>query len=64
MAAMYDNFVRFVHVNTRSLTTVNGIGARIDHINQFLAIEKKCDIIACTETNLDDTVDEHLISTS
>ena len=62
MADMDDNFFRFVNVNTRRLTTVNDIGSRIDHINQFLAIEKKCDIIACTETHLDDTVDEHSIS--
>ena len=58
---MDNKCLRFVHVNARSLTTVSDIGARIDHIKQFFVTEKDCDIIACTETHLDDSVDENLI---
>ena len=53
---MESNHINIAHINTRSITVSNESGVRIDHINEFLIKDLRCDVVACTETHLSDAV--------
>ena len=46
------------HLNVRSLTANNDLGKRTEHINEFICKQFDCHLVACTETHLDNSVDD------
>ena len=52
----------FIHMNVRSLTHHSDLGSRIDHIRELLIGPHSCNVFACSETHLDDSVDDSLVS--
>ena len=51
------NTLNFGHVNARSLTAISETGSRIDEVKMFVR-QYKIDILAVTETHLDDSIDD------
>ena len=59
LVKMEKAHINIAHINVRSLTVINNLGRRIVRIKQFLINDCDCDVIACTETHLDSTVEDH-----
>ncbi|MFZ2539900.1 MAG: reverse transcriptase domain-containing protein [Oscillospiraceae bacterium] len=60
--ASNNKHLKFAHVNVRSLLVNNDLGSRLEHLEEFIINELNCDILACTETHLDNDISENEIS--
>ena len=52
----------FAYANVRSITASNDLGCRIDHLKDLLIMPNNCDLFLCSETHLDQSIDNDVIA--
>ena len=53
--------INIAYANVRSITAITELGSRVDHIQHLLLEPNNCSIFCCTETHLNDSVDDDVI---
>ena len=52
----------FAYANVCSITVSNDLGCRIDHLKDLLIVSNNCDLFLCSETHLDESIDNDVIA--